>query len=176
MWILEIINLLLNNSLNEFALIPRVPEKLYAIVTMHFLHGNLPHIISNTLPLLGLGLLVSSLGQVRKVTFSIMILSGLMVWLFARMGLHLGASALVMGYWGYLVNCAIFEHSLKNMFVAVITLIVYGGIILTLTDFRESISFEGHIFGFMSGIICAWFWHKKYKKTGIKKQNTTFIK
>ena len=168
MWIIEIINMVLNHGLNNFSIYPRNPEKLYGIVTMHFLHWNLAHIISNSLPLVFLGFLVSNLGKTKPVTLFIMLLSGLCVWLFARVGTHAGASALVMGYWGYLISCAIFERSLKSILIAIITIAIYGGIVFSLIDFRSSISFEGHLFGFLSGIVSAWIWHKKtrssYKK------------
>jgi membrane associated rhomboid family serine protease len=165
MWILEIINMVMNHSLNNFSIYPRELEKLYGIFTMHFLHWNLTHIISNSLPLLFLGFLVSNLGKTKQVTLVIMLLSGLLVWLFARNGTHAGASALVMGYWGYLISCAIFERSLRSILIAIITIAIYGGIVLSLIDFRASISFEGHLFGFVSGIVSAWIWHKKTRKT-----------
>jgi len=171
MWILEIINMVMNHSLNNFSIYPRIPEKLYGIVTMHFLHWNLAHIISNSLPLLFLGFLVSSLGKARQVTLLIAVLSGSLVWLFARNGTHAGASALVMGYWGYLISCAIFERSLKNILIAIITIVIYGGIVFSLIDFRATISFEGHLFGFISGIISAWIWHKKFSKYNNKKKD-----
>ena len=165
MWLLEIINMTMAHSLNSFSIYPRIPEKLYGIVTMHFLHWNWAHIISNSLPLLFLGFLVCSLGKAKQVTLIIMLSSGALVWLFAREGTHAGASALVMGYWGYLISCAIFERSLKNILVAIVTVAIYGGIVFSLIDFRASISFEGHIFGFISGVTSAWVLHKKTIKS-----------
>ena len=165
MWVLEIINMTMSHSLNNFSIVPRVPEKLYGIVTMHFLHWNLTHIISNSLPLLFLGFLVSSQGKVKHVTVLIMLLSGLLVWSFARNGSHAGASALVMGYWGYLISCAIFERSLKNILIAVVTIVIYGGIIFSLLDFRATTSYEGHLFGFVSGVVSARLWNRKIKKS-----------
>jgi len=161
MWLVEMINLLLGDKLNVLSIYPRVPEKLYGIATMHFFHWNLTHILSNSLPLLFLGFLVSNLGKVRQVTLLIILLSGLMVWLFARNGSHAGASALVIGYWAYLISCAIFERSLKSILIAIVTAVIYGGIVFSLIDFRSSISFEGHMFGFISGIISSWLWHGK---------------
>lgn len=163
MWFIEIINMTISHRLNDFSVIPRVPEKLYGIITMHILHWNMGHIISNTVPFLFLGFLVSSHGLVKQVTLFISLLSGILVWLFARDGIHAGASALVMGYWGYLISCAFFERSLKNALIAIITILVYGSIIFNLLDFRLTVSFEGHIFGFISGVISAWLWHKNVK-------------
>lgn len=157
-WGIEIVNLLLSHHLNQFALHPREVGSLYGIITMHFLHNGVGHLLSNTIPLLVLGFFVSSLNKLRSVTLLIILLTGLMVWFFARDGLHAGASGLVMGYWGYLISNAYFNRSFKNIAIAVITLIIYSGAVFTLFDFRVGISFEGHIFGFISGIFCAWLW------------------
>lgn len=163
MWGLEIANLILDHHINQLALIPRRVDGLFGILGMHFLHWNIPHLLSNTLPLVILGFLVCVNGKGRQVTFSIMLLTGCLVWLFARNGVHAGASGLVLGYWGYLLSSAFFERSLKNIALAIFTILVYGGISISLIDFRESISFEGHIFGLIAGIITAWFTHRKIK-------------
>ncbi len=164
-WGLEIVNILFKYNLNAFALRPREVESLYGVISMHFLHNSLGHLLANTIPLLILGFLVSTLGKMPQVTFFIMLLSGLLVWIFARDGLHAGASGLVMGYWGYLISNAFFHRSFRSISVAVITLLIYSGIIVTLFDFRASTSFEGHIFGFISGIISAWLLMEKKKVT-----------
>ncbi|TQV89293.1 rhomboid family intramembrane serine protease [Aliikangiella coralliicola] len=160
-WLLEIANLIFDHQLNQFALQPRQVSALPGIVTMHFLHWNLFHIISNSIPLLILGFFVCSVGKGIKVTISIMLISGALVWLFARNGLHAGASGLVMGYWGYLISNAVFDRSLKNIFFAILTIAFYGGIVFSLIDFREHVSFEGHIFGFLAGVMSAWIWRDK---------------
>ncbi len=168
LWGIEIVNLLLSHGLNHYALRPREVGSLYGIITMHFLHNSIGHLLSNTIPLLVLGFFVSSLNKLPRVTFLIMLFTGSLVWIFARDGLHAGASGLVMGYWGYLISNAYFNRSFKNIAIAVITLIIYSGAVFTLFDFRSGISFEGHIFGFISGVFCAWLWagrkHKAMRK------------
>ncbi len=167
-WVVEIVNIFFTHDLNAFALRPREVDSLYGVISMHFLHNSLGHLLSNTIPLLILGFFVSVLNKMRQVTFLIMLLSGLLVWFFARDGLHAGASGLVMGYWGYLISNAFFYRSLKNISIAVITLLIYSGAILTLFDFRASISFEGHIFGFVSGVISAWLFMER-KEVAVRK-------
>ena len=163
MWLIEIVNLIFEHQLNNYSLYPREIGNLYGIVSMHFLHWNLSHLISNSVPLLILGFFASHLGKLKEVTFLIMVISGGIVWVFAREGFHAGASGLVMGYWGYLISCAFFERVLKNILIALTTIIIYGGILFSLIDLRQSISFEAHISGFLSGIISAWLWHSKIK-------------
>jgi len=161
MWLFEIINLVFDRNLNQFALVARQSKHLFGILAMHFLHWNMVHLFSNTLPLVILGFLVSLNGKARQVTFSIMLMTGSLVWLFGRDGIHAGASALVLGYWGYLLSNAIFERSFKSLLLAALTILIYGGIVISLIDFRESTSFEGHLFGFFVGVLNAWIWKNK---------------
>ena len=155
-WCIYILHVLLGGQLRVLALQPREVERLYAVFTMHFLHWNFGHLLANTIPLLILGFFVNALGKLKQVTVLIMLISGLLVWLFARNALHAGASGLVMGYWAYLLANAFFQRNLKSILMAIITLLTYGGLIFTLFDFRSSVSFEGHAFGFLAGIVSAW--------------------
>jgi len=163
MWMLQIINLGSDYSLRDLAIVPRQIDSLFGIFTMHFLHWSIPHLLSNTLPLAILGCLVCIDGKAVRVTLTIMLSTGLLVWLFARAGGHAGASALVLGYWSYLISCAIFDRSFKNILLAIMTILIYGGLLISLIDIRASTSFEGHAFGFIAGIMTAWFWRKEIK-------------
>ena len=154
-WSAAVVNAFFDNALNDFALIPRQYEKIYGVVSMHFLHANFGHLVSNTIPLLLLGFMVTALGNIWRVTLIVMIVCGSLVWIFARDGLHLGASGLVMGYWGYLISNAVFCRSLKSIFIAIVALFLYGGSLYTLLDFRPVISFEAHLSGFLSGVVAA---------------------
>lgn len=165
LWSIEILNLVFKHNLNQFALRPREISNWYGIISMHFIHNGFSHLISNTIPLLILGFFVSAVNKLRQATFLIMLLSGMLVWLFARDGLHAGASGLVMGYWGYLISNAYFNRSFKNIAIAVMTLLIYSGAVFMLFDFRAGISYEGHIFGFISGVICAWLLTNRTRKT-----------
>ena len=155
-WVIALVDLVLKLELTQYAIRPRDPDRLYGVVSMHFLHNGFQHLLSNTIPLLVLGYFVAWLDQTLKVTVIVMLATGVLVWLFARDVIHAGASGLVMGYWGYLISSAFFKRSLKSISIAIITLIVYGGAVFMLFDFRASISFEGHIFGFVAGIFSAW--------------------
>lgn len=169
-WLLEFINFYLGHNLNQYGLVPRNFDRLYGIVTMHFLHSGMTHLIANTLPLLVLGFLVSATDKGLQVTGTIAIITGCLVWAAARNGQHVGASGLVMGYFGFLVSFAFFERSFNNILLMLITVFMYGSLIFTLIDFRQYISFEGHIFGFISGVASAKIWQKKIKPSSSRKK------
>ncbi|MCO7225186.1 rhomboid family intramembrane serine protease [Pleionea sp. CnH1-48] len=156
LWAIEIINQVTGGSLRTYGLIPRHIDRLYGIFTAPILHGGLAHLLGNTIPLLVLGFLVSQTRSLLFVSLFVVIAGGLMVWFFGRANIHIGASGLIMGYWGFLLSYGWFTRSIRGILISIFTLLFYGGLIFTLLDFREHISFEGHIAGFISGVLCAW--------------------
>ncbi len=155
-WLIEIFNQFTNRSLNSFGVIPRNVDHAWGILTAPLIHHNLAHIIGNSIPLFILGILVFQSRQLIKVTAIVYIGSGILVWVFGRSAIHIGASSVVLGYWGFLLANAWFNRSLVNILLAVITILVYGGMIFSLLDFRQFISFESHIAGFLCGIVAAY--------------------
>lgn len=159
MWLVAFFDHSLGYSFNSYAILPRQTNGWYGIFSAHFIHWNYQHLLGNTIPMLGMGVLVCASNRNPwhglKVTLLIALLTGSLVWLIARPAAHAGASGLIMGYFGYLLVNAWFEKSVKSLLIAVMTLLIYGGIFYSLIDFRQHISFEAHLFGFLSGLFSA---------------------
>ena len=133
-------------------------EGILGIFAAPFLHVNYQHLIGNTLPFLALGGLVLLSGRGRFIFTSILstIISGMGIWTFAKEGtVHVGSSILIFSYLGFLLMQAWFSISIKWCLVALIATIFYGALILTLLYQKNGISWHGHFFGFISGIISA---------------------
>ncbi|WP_261843518.1 rhomboid family intramembrane serine protease [Aliamphritea ceti] len=162
LWLIEWVNQITGGGLRIYGLIPRHFEYVYGIVTAPLLHGGVGHLLGNTVPLVLLGIMVIQIRSVLIISAFVILLSGLLVWLFGRTSIHIGASGVVMGYWGFLLSYGWFTRSFRAVFYSVITILLYGGLIYTLLDFSEQVSFEMHIAGFVSGVICAW-WLAKCK-------------
>jgi membrane associated rhomboid family serine protease len=156
MWLIQIINLLLNYPLSHLGIVPRELGHFAGIIFAPFLHGSLSHIIANTIPFVILGFLVQQSKNLVFVSLVVWLGGGLLVWLFGRSSLHIGASGVVMGYFGFLLSHAFFTRSLRSMLISTAAIILYGSMIISLFDFRSHISFEGHIFGFIAGVASAW--------------------
>nr|VFJ73949.1 MAG: Rhomboid family protein [Candidatus Kentron sp. FW] len=156
-WIIEITNLFLGHGLTQFGILPRTTQGLIGIPLSPFLHVNPMHAALNTVPLLILGSFVSLRGaQTYLVTsFIIIIFAGGAVWLFGRPSYHVGASGLVFGYFGFLVARGWYDRGFFSLIVAAITVLLYGGIIWGIFPVRSYISWEGHLFGLIAGIIAA---------------------
>ncbi len=167
-WVVEVVNFLLGHGLTSWGILPRRASGLIGIPLAPFLHAGLWHAVSNTGPLLTLGALTLIGGKTRfwASTVGIVLLSGILVWLFARGVPHVGASGLVFGYFGALLARAYFERGLFSIAVACVTMILYGGILWSMLPLRSYISFEGHLFGLIAGIAVAWLDHKFQPRTG----------
>ena len=165
LWIVEVVNLFLGHRLNVYGLVPRTIEGLRGIPLSPFLHGGFGHLLSNTLPLLFLGGLVAARGQSNFVivTLFIVFVGGLALWLVGRPWpcdvhylVHVGASGLVFGYFGYLVARGWYERSFLSIFVAALIILVFGaGILSGLLPTAPYISWEGHLCGLLSGVLIA---------------------
>lgn len=152
----NIINYLLGGWLKIFGIIPRHPFGLLGIVFSPFLHGNFDHLFFNAIPLFFLMNMILIYGyKVFFITTAIiMLLSGSLTWLFGRFAIHLGASGVVLGYFGFLVINAYLAPSFLTVMLLILTIYYFGGLVASLIPIHsEGISVEGHIFGFLSGIV-----------------------
>lgn len=159
-WLLEIIDwLFLDGSLDRLGVKPRSFTGLRGILLMPFLHKGFGHLLANTVPFLVLGALVMMNGIDRFffVTGLEMVVAGIGVWLFGSAGsVHIGASGIIFGYFGFLLTSAYFERSLRAIIIAFAVLVFYGGILWGLLPFWIGVSWLGHLFGFVGGVLAAY--------------------
>lgn len=159
MWVSEIVDTVLSGRLDRFGIQPREIDGLDGILWSPFLHGGFAHLISNTIPFAVLSALVLVSGVQRYITASVIIVAvgGLLVWAFALGSneVHIGASGWVFGLFGFLVASAFFERRPLSIGIGLIALFVYGGTILFGFVPRPGLSVEGHVFGFLAGILAA---------------------
>jgi membrane associated rhomboid family serine protease len=159
LWAIELANALLNQQLNGFGIRPRNIMGLQGVLFAPFLHGSWWHLISNTVPLVVLSALIMAKdrGEWIAVTVLAAIASGLGTWLFGGADtVHIGASGVVFGYFGFLVTRAYFDRSVGSIATALLVLMLFGGMIWGILPVRVGISWEGHLFGLLGGIVSAW--------------------
>lgn len=171
MWVVEILSVGFD-SIDNNGILPRMLDGLDGILWSPFLHSGFPHLISNTIPFAILSGLVLIRGAKRWLSASAIIigLGGLLVWAFAigSNENHIGASGWVFGLFGFLVLSAFFERKPLSIGIGLITLFLYGGTILFGVIPRDGISWEGHLFGFIAGVVAA----RVLSKRGVKSIET----
>ena len=159
MWLSEIVDTALNGELDQYGIIARDPEGLVGIVTAPFLHLGFGHLISNTLPLVTLGLLIAVSGAKRlfSVTALVTVLGGFGTWLVSPPHtVTIGASGLVFGYAAYLIARGIFNRRLSQVLIGVVVVLVWGSALLGGLLPQDGISWQGHLFGGIAGVLAAW--------------------
>ena len=155
-WIVEVVNLLLGYRLNAWlGLHPRDAWGLIGIATMPFLHGSLAHAAANTVPLgiLGGTMLLVAPTRFRTATIAIVAVTGFAVWLLARPGtVHVGASGLVFGWFGFVMALGFIERSFRAILGAAVVFLIYSGMIWgAVPTFGQQVSWEAHLFGALAG-------------------------
>ena len=155
---IHIANQLLGRVLLVFGLWPRSFRGLFGIFFSPFLHGNFNHFFFNAIPLFALMHLVLLDGESTfyLVSGSIMLLSGVLTWCFGRKALHIGASGMILGYWSYCL-CEIPEKGfVQAVVLGIVCLYQFGTLLMDLIPDDASTSWEGHVFGFIAGIVTAY--------------------
>ncbi len=90
------------------------------------------------------------------VTGLTMLVGGLGVWLFAAPGsIHIGASILIFGYLGFLLLRGYFQRNIPSILLSILVFLLYGGTIWGVLPSRPGISWQGHLFGFLGGVLAA---------------------
>jgi membrane associated rhomboid family serine protease len=159
MWISEVIDTALGHRLDAFGIYARDPDGLFGIVTAPFLHLGFGHLISNTLPLVTLGALIAFSGATRlfAVTAIVTVIGGFGTWLVSPPNtITIGASGLVFGFAAYLIARGIFNRRLSQVLVGVLVVLVWGSALLGGLLPQDGISWQGHLFGAIAGVLAAW--------------------
>ncbi|MGI0480581.1 rhomboid family intramembrane serine protease [Geminocystis sp. CENA526] len=158
-WIVEILDqFLFNARLDYFGIIPRNITGLRGIILAPFLHGDFPHLIANTLPfaILGWFVMLQDTKDFFTVTLYSMFFSGVGVWLFAQPNsITVGASGVVFGYLGFLLLRGYFQKNAPSIALSLIVVFLYGGMIWGVLPSSPHVSWLGHLFGFIGGIVAA---------------------
>jgi membrane associated rhomboid family serine protease len=158
MWAVEVVDQVAGD-LDSAGIQPRDPDGLPGIALAPFLHGGFGHLLGNTVPFLVLGAAIAlgGLARVLAVTLIVAAVGGLGTWFFGPAGtVHIGASGLVFGFAAYLVARGAFSRRLLHLAAGVAVLAVYGSTLALGLVPTPGVSWQGHFFGGVGGVIAAW--------------------
>jgi membrane associated rhomboid family serine protease len=156
----EAVDTVTGGSLERNGIEPREVDGLDGILWAPLLHGGWAHLIANTVPFLVFGFLAMA-GGIRQfilVTATIWLLGGLGVWLLAPENSRtVGASGLIFGWLVFLLARGFFARSLKQIALAFVLFMLWGGILWGVLPSRPDVSWQAHLFGALAGLLAAWF-------------------
>ncbi len=158
LWIIQVVNAIAGGALIGLGIHPRALSGLWGVLFAPFIHVNFGHLIANTVPLLVLGWLV--LLRSKRVFLGVSALAALVggigTWLIGpAASVHVGASILVFGYLGHLLARGVFERRFWPIVASVIVFFLYGGALFGILPGQAGISWQGHLFGLLGGVLAA---------------------
>lgn len=153
MWLVYFIEFNFGLSFSVFSIYPRNLLGLIGVITAPLLHASIVHLISNTFPLLILGVvLYFYYGDLAKKVFLIgYFIPNVLVWIFGRPLLHLGASGLIYAIAAFLFVSGLVRIELRSVLISIVVALLYGGLIWGVVPSDHAISWEMHLAGALTG-------------------------
>ena len=158
MWVVEIVDVFAGD-LDSAGIRPRDADGLVGVALAPVLHGGFGHLMGNTVPflILGTAIAVGGLARIAAVSVIVAVVGGLGVWLTAPANtVHIGASGLVFGFASYLVARGIYSRRPLHLAVGLAVIFIYGTTLLFGLVPTPGVSWQGHAFGAIGGVVAAW--------------------
>lgn len=159
LYAIEVVDVLVNHRLDRAGVEPRQIDGLWGVLFAPVLHFGWAHLIANTIPMLVLGFLSLTAGIARGIaaTAVVWIVGGVGTWLTGGAGsVHIGASVLIFGWLTFLLARGLFNRSASQMLIGLVVLVFYGGMLWGVLPSDPRISWQGHLFGAIGGLVAAW--------------------
>ncbi len=166
MWVVKFSELSLGRSYANFGIFPLKIKGLIGIITSPLIHGDMNHLIANTIPLfvLMIGLFYFYNKIAYKVFFLTYVMTGLWVWVAARSSYHIGASGIVYGLAAFIILSGIIRNNMRLMAFTLLIIFLYGGLIWGIFPNKPNVSWESHLLGMVAGLALAIYYRKEGPK------------
>lgn len=147
----------------QFGLQPRTLSGLPGIIFAPFLHGSFSHVLGNSITFSIFAIIMAILEgkKMRLKVYMMIIISGSLLWVFGRNAIHVGASSLIFSLFGYLLLAGWYSGKIKYILASLFLIFFYSSMIFGILPGNPTISWEGHLFGFLTGIFVAGWFHNK---------------
>ena len=171
-WFIYWIEIRFSFNFTKFGVLPRNLSGLKGVFLSPFIHSDTNHLFNNSVPLFVLiSFLVYFYRSVYlKVLFFGGFLSGLLTWLIAREAYHIGASGIVYLVFSFVFFSGVIKKQFQLVAVSLIVIFLYGSMIWYVLPIKDGVSWEGHLSGFLIGLIFAFI----FKQKGIIKEQYEF--
>lgn len=162
-WFIYWIEINFGYNFNKFGVFPRNLVGFRGVILTHFIHSDTKHLFNNSIPLF---VLLSSLfyfykGVAYKVLFLGGFFVGLLTWLIARDSYHIGASGIVYLLFSFVFFSGMIRKHYRLVALSLIIIFLYGSMIWYVLPIKDGMSWEGHLSGFLVGLLFAIVYRKK---------------
>lgn len=171
MWLVFWFEVRFKTSLSSYGVFPRTLEGLRGVLFSPFIHGSIKHLFNNSIPVL---VLTSALFYFyRDISWKVLLygllLTGLLTWLIGREANHIGASGVVYMLVAFLFFKGILSRHFRLIALSLVVVFLYGGLWWYVMPIDPQISWEGHLSGFVVGILFAFLFKTSIAKPKIYK-------
>ena len=150
-------------NLKTYGIYPRELNGLIGVFTSVFIHGSLSHLYNNTIPLFVLAICLFYFYRpvAWKVTIFGIVLSGFITWIIGKSAIHIGSSSLVYVFMSFLLFKGLISRHYRLIALSFIIVFLYGGMIWYIFPIKAKMSWEGHLSGFITGLVFAFLYKTK---------------
>ena len=161
-WMVEIIEQTTGLSFVRLGVYPLHLKGLPGILFSPFIHSDFNHLISNSIPffILMFALIYFYRRISYQIFFQLFILSGICVWLSGREAWHIGASGVVYAMAAFHFVSGILRNDTRLLTLSVTVVFLYGGMVWGMFPINPDVSWEGHLWGAISGVVLALHYRK----------------
>lgn len=150
-------------QLGRFGILPREIIGLRGVLFSPLIHGDFNHLFNNSLALLALGwsLFYFYKNLALRIVIWSWLLAGLYTWISARHNYHIGASGLVYSLFGFLFISGFLRRSNSLIAISFLVAFLYGSLVWGVLPWDQKMSWEGHFWGLLVGIVLAIYYRKQ---------------
>ena len=161
-WSVKLFEIVFDYDFTEYGVLPRNFNGLIGILFSPLIHSDVNHLLSNSLPVIILCLLIFNFySQIaKKIFIYLYFISGLWLWCIGRESFHIGASGLIYAMASFLFFSGVLRKNSQLSAVALLVIFIYGGLFWGLFPIHKNVSWEGHLTGFIAGILVSFIFRK----------------
>ena len=162
-WLIYWVEITFGFNFNTYGILPREIKGLRGVLFSSFIHSDASHLSNNSIPLFVL--LASLFYFYRKIAHKVLIygilLSGLFCWIIARDSYHIGSSGVIYLLFSFIFFSGVVRKHYRLIAMSLVVIFLYGGMIWFIIPTEDRISWEGHLSGFLIGLLFAFLYRKK---------------
>ena len=162
-WIIYYVEINFGFNFNKYGIYPKSLIGLRGILFSPFIHSDTSHLINNSVPLFAMlsGLYYFYQKIANKVLIFGFILTGLFTWILGRPSYHIGASGIVYLLVSFIFFSGIIRKYYRLIALSLVVVFLYGSMVWYIFPTQERISWEGHLSGFVVGLVFAFIFRKQ---------------
>jgi len=157
LWLIHLMNWGLDLDPRPFGLRPREWLGLVGVLTAPLVHADFAHLVANSVPLAAVGAAMLFLypHSTLRVLPAVYLGPSLIVWMFGRDSVHLGASGLVYGLVSYVFVAGLLRRDRRAIATSLLVILMYGSLAWGVLPIDPRVSWETHLSAAVIGVLLA---------------------